>query len=157
MDDGEPRPEGQERGRKPGLERMVVDLVEKDVVPLITSSRRLWQIVAKLEVWRRKPEKALEANEKAWRAVTSQPGWESETEKRWDEVVEATVELADAYESLGEMERSGGLGAGEAVVAKDWRFKARSAVRGIVGKGKGSWDGRAGMETLKGKLEELRS
>jgi hypothetical protein len=27
------------------------------------------------------------------------------------------------------------------LVAKDWRFKSRSAVRGIMGKGKEFWDG----------------
>ena len=99
----------------PGLPKMTVQLVEKKVVPLITASPGLWQLVAKLAVWRNRPASALEAHEKAWRVVTGQPGWEHDTEKRWDEVVDATVELVDAYESFGGKVTTEGLGAGEAV------------------------------------------
>ncbi|KAL2352634.1 hypothetical protein BJ546DRAFT_988358 [Cryomyces antarcticus] len=142
---------------KPGIARMTVELVEKSVVPLITSSRRLWQIVARLALWRNRPTTALEANEKAWRAATNQPGWESGSESRWDEAVDATVELCDAYESLGPRERTEGLGAGGGeLVAKDWKFKARSAVRGIMGKGKDGWEGTPGWERLQGVLEDLK-
>ena len=141
---------------RPGLERLLVELVDQKIIPLITSSRRLWQIVAKLTLWRKKPGSSLEAQEKAWRVVTSQPNWEFGTEEQWDEVVDATVELCDAYESLGPKERTKGLGAGQEVVAKDWKFKARSAVRGIMGKGKSSWEGSKAWGRLKGKMEELR-
>lgn len=140
---------------KPGFERMLVELFDKHIVPLITSSRELWQMVAKLSLWRRKPEKALDAQEKAWRAVTVQPGWETESEKRWDGVVEATIELCDAYESLGPMERVDGMSAGT-LVAKDWKFKARSAIRGIMGKGRDSWEGTEGWERLKDALDQLK-
>ncbi|KAI9844185.1 MAG: hypothetical protein M1837_005785 [Sclerophora amabilis] len=142
---------------KPGLERMVVELVDKDVLPLITRSRRLWQIVARLNLWRKRPTSALEANEKAWRATISQPGWETGSEKRWDDIVDATIELVDAYESLGGMQRTEGLGAGDGqLVAKDWRFKARNAVRGIMGRGKESWEGTDGWDRLKERMEELK-
>ena len=47
------------------------------------------------------------------------------------------------------------MGAGEPV-AKDWKFKARSAVRGIMGRGKDSWEGTEGWERLKGVMEGLR-
>jgi len=71
-------------------------------------------------------------------------------------VVDATVELVDGYKSLGPKERGEGLGAHE-LVAKDWKFKARSAVRGIMGKGKGSWEDTEGWERLKGRLDDLKS
>ncbi|KAI9816266.1 MAG: hypothetical protein M1827_001867 [Pycnora praestabilis] len=149
-------PSGYDASR-PGLARMVVELMDKKVVPLITSSRRLWQTVAKLALWRNRPSSALEANEKAWRAVIGQPGWEFGAEGQWEGVVDATVELVDAYESLGLMERTEGLGAGEGeVVAKDWRFKGRSAVRGIMGRGKGSWEGTRDWERLSEALEGLK-
>ena len=141
---------------KPGYERMLVDLFDKHIIPLITSSAALWQMVAKLALWRGKPEKALEAQEKGWRAVTTQPGWETESERRWDAVVEATVELADAYESLGPREKTEGLAAGS-LVAKDWKFKARSAVRGIMGRGKDSWEDTEGWGRLKDVLEQLKT
>jgi len=141
---------------KPGLLKQVVEMVEKDVVPLITTNQRLWKIIAKLELWRKKPKAALDAHEKAWRAVNSRPGITDATEKQWDELVDATVELADAYESLGQLERTEGLGAGE-MVAKDWKFKARSAVRSVIGKGKMNWEGTKGWDRLEDCLGGLRS
>ncbi|KAH0605214.1 uncharacterized protein H6S33_005196 [Morchella sextelata] len=141
---------------KPGLAKMVVELVEKEVTPLITHQERLWRIVGKVALWRGRPRDALEAEEKAWRAVQARPGVTDSTEKAWDGLVDATVELVGAYESLGGMERTEGLGAGEPV-AKDWRFKARSAVRGVMGRGKESWEDSAGWERLKEALEGLKS
>jgi tetratricopeptide (TPR) repeat protein len=140
----------------PGLSRMIVRFIDEMVVPLITSSAPLWQLVSKLALWRHKPTAALEAEEKAWRAVTSQPGWESESEKRWDAVVDATVRLCDSYESFGPMTRTDGLGAGE-LVAKDWKFKARSAVRGIMNKGRECWGETAGFEKLQETTEGLKA
>lgn len=160
----------------PGLPKMTVQLVEKKVVPLITASAELWRLVAKLAIWRNRPASALDAHEKAWRVVTGQPGWEHDTEARWDGVVDATVELVGAYESLGEKTTTEGLGAGDKVceicvvvseemlvlttlqlVAKDWKFKSRSAIRGIKGRGKDSWEDTAGWERLESALEDLRS
>ncbi|KAF2771985.1 TPR-like protein [Teratosphaeria nubilosa] len=67
----------------------------------------------------------------------------------------ATVRLCDSYESLGPKERTEGMGAGE-MVARDWRFKARTAVRGILGKGKSYWEGTEGWERLMETLEGLK-
>ncbi|KAI4759267.1 TPR-like protein [Aureobasidium sp. EXF-3400] len=142
---------------KPGFERLLVEMFDKKIVPLITSSRELWQLYAKLCLWRKKPTTALDANEKAWRAVSSQPGWETESEDRWNVVVEATIDLCDAYESLGQMEKTEGMAAGSgALVAKDWKFKARSAIRSIMGKGKDCWEDTDGWERLKEALDGLR-
>jgi len=144
--------------KRSGYEGMVIDLVQKGITPLITSSRRLWLLTAKLSLHLQRPSAALAAYEKAWRVTTNQPGWDSgttETESLWKDVAEATSDLADAYESLGERTRESGLGAGE-VVAKDWRFKARSAIRGIVGRAKESWEGSPEMEMLRRKLDDLK-
>ena len=140
---------------QPGLARMFVKFMDESVVPLITGSADLWQLVGKLALWRNKPSFALDAEEKAWRAVTAQPGWETENEKKWNEVVEATVRLCASYESLGPKERTEGMGAGE-LVAKDWKFKARSAVRGILGKAKGAWEGTEGWEGLQEVMQGLK-
>ncbi|KAK4506103.1 hypothetical protein PRZ48_004068 [Zasmidium cellare] len=143
---------------QPGIARMVVKFIDQSVVPLITASAELWRLVAKLALWRNKPSTALDAEEKAWRAVTSQAGWETgESEARWNEVVEATVRLCEAYESFGPKERTEGMaaGAGEPVM-KDWKFKARSAVRGIMGRGKENWEGTEGWDRLKDVVDGLR-
>ena len=142
---------------QPGLPRMFVKFIDANVVPLITGSPDLWRLVSKLAIWRKKPSSALEAEEKAWRVVTAQPGWEEADEGKWRDVVEATLRLCDAYEGLGMMERTEGLGAGGGeVVEKGWRFKARSAVRGVMGKGKMAWKGTEGWEKLAEKAEELK-
>ncbi|CUS14040.1 unnamed protein product [Tuber aestivum] len=142
--------------KKPGLHRMVVELMEKDVVPLITKDGRLWKIYAKLALWRKRPKDALDAEEKAWRTTNSRPGIIDGTEEEWDELVGATIDLVDAYQSLGEMERTEGLGAGEPV-AKDWRFKARTTVRGVMGQGRQNWEDTKGWERLKESLEGLKA
>lgn len=139
--------------KKPGLWKMVVELVENDVVPLITKNGRLWKIVAKMSLWRKRPREALDAEEKAWRTVNSRSDIANGTEKEWDELVDATIDLVDAYQSLGDLGRTGGS---SELVAKDWRFKARTCVRGAMGKGKQNWEYTTGWERLKNSLEELK-
>ena len=145
--------------KRVGFERMVIDLVQKKITPLITSSRRLWLVTAKLSLYLQRPSATLSAYEKAWRVTLNQPGWESGTEEvkdAWKEVVDSTIDLLDGYESLGERSREAGMGAGE-LVAKDWRFKARSAVRSVLARAKEGWDADDGYEALSERLQELKS
>ncbi|KAF2109877.1 hypothetical protein BDV96DRAFT_604365 [Lophiotrema nucula] len=143
---------------KPGLPRMVNELIEKHIKPLITFSPKLWSILSTLYMHTNRPASALEAHEKAWRAVTAQPKWESGTEEQWNAVVDQTIDLVDAYESLGGRERTEGLAAGSGeLVAKDWKFKSRSAVRSVMGKAKDHWEDSTGWDRLKERLEDLKS
>ena len=142
-----------------GYERMILDLIQKKITPLITSSRRLWLVTAKLSLYLQHPSATLSAYEKAWRVTLNQPGWESGTQEvrsAWTQVVESTIDLLDGYESLGERIREGGMGAGE-LVAKDWRFKARSAVRSVLARAKTGWEGDDGYEILSERLKGLKS
>ncbi|MCJ1278317.1 hypothetical protein MMC21_006132 [Puttea exsequens] len=144
-----------------GLSKMVFDLVQKKITPLITSSRRLWLLVAKLSLYQKRPAATLSAYEKAWRVTLNKPGWDTgagtgAARETWLEVKDATVDLVDAYESLGERIRESGLGAGE-LVAKDWRFKARSALRSILARAKESWEGDEGYEALSARMQESKS
>jgi hypothetical protein len=142
---------------KPGLARLTNELIEQHVKPLITFSPQLWTILSTLYIHTNRPGSALECHEKAWRAVTSQPNWESKGEKEWNAVVTQTVDLVDAYETLGPRERAEGLAAGSGeLVAKDWKFKARSAARSVMGKGKDSWEDSGGWNRLNARLEELK-
>ncbi|KAE9988818.1 hypothetical protein EG328_007422 [Venturia inaequalis] len=142
---------------KPGLPKMLVQLLERDVTPLITGSAPLWRLISTLALARGRPSSALTAQEKAWRCVVSQPGWETGKESEWDGVVEATVDLVSAYETFGPKEKTEGLGAGGGeLVMKEWKFKSRSAVRGIMGRGKDSWEGTKGWDRLVEALEGLK-
>ncbi|RJE27207.1 hypothetical protein PHISCL_00448 [Aspergillus sclerotialis] len=138
-------------GTLPG---QILSLLDNSVVPLITHSASLWLLVARVELWREQPSKAFDAHEKAWRAAvasSSQGAFQMGDEKKWMEVVRATEKLVrDGYAKIGPMDREGQDGVEDAeLVAKDWRFKARSAVRGIMGKGKEFWEDSEGWERLK--------
>lgn len=118
-----------------GFPKLLTDLIQKKITPLITTSRRLWLLTAKLLLYQNRPAAALATYEKAWRATLNQPGWESgfgagsvvtrtgitrassdastSNEAKaakilWTEVVDATIDLVDAYESLGEREHERG-------------------------------------------------
>ena len=121
----------------------------------MTSSRQLWLIIAKLNIHLKRPLAALNTYEKAWRSTLNQPGWES-SKKQWKDVSDATIDLMDAYESLGERQRESGLGEGE-LVAKDWKFKSRSAARSILSRAKEGWEGDEAFEVLQERLKELKS
>jgi tetratricopeptide (TPR) repeat protein len=59
---------------KPGLPKMLTQLMERDVTPLITGSAPLWRLISTLALARNRPSSALTAQEKAWRCVVTQPG-----------------------------------------------------------------------------------
>lgn len=160
-DDSEAKSEQHEESRsKKGLEKMVIDLIQKKITPLITSSRRLWQLSAKLSLYLQRPLATLSAYEKAWRSTLNMPGWDSalsgEAKTLWKEVADATVELIDAYESLGDRTREAGMGEGEAV-CKDWKFKARSAARTVLSRAKEGWEGDGDYDMLSERLQELKA
>ncbi|GAD97302.1 conserved hypothetical protein [Paecilomyces variotii No. 5] len=148
------------RGTIPG---QIITLIDESVVPLITHSAPLWLLVARLEQFRNRPAKALEVHEKAWRAAvasSTQGAFQMGDEKKWMEIVKATERLVrEGYAKFGGMEKEGqeeGKSEGDTeLVAKDWRFKARSAVRGILGKGKEFWEGTEGWDRLKELQSEV--
>lgn len=123
---------GSEEIGRPGLVRMVVDLVDTKIVPLITGDERLWKIVGRLAEWRGKFAGVIEAYEKMFRVVNGR--YDVRTDRRsWGELVEATEEIIGIYRKFGDMQRSDGLAAGSgAVVMKDWKFKGRSLVRNVL-------------------------
>jgi tetratricopeptide (TPR) repeat protein len=134
----------------------IISLVDKNIVPLITHSSVLWLLVSRVEMFRNRPSRALDAHEKAWRATvaaSAQGAFQMGDEKPWMAVVRATEKLVrDGYARYGPMdheEKKGEDGAEAEMVMRDWRFKARSAVRGIMGKGKDFWEDSEGWELLK--------
>ena len=124
------------------LARAVIEMMDRDIVPLITKRVELYEMVEKLRLWQRDYKGALEAAEKAWRMSMNEEGW-LEKEDLWMSVVGTTERLVGAYENFGEEGK--------------WKGKARSAVRGVMGKGKDFWEGTKGWETLEGLMEELKA
>ncbi|RAK97910.1 tetratricopeptide repeat protein [Aspergillus ibericus CBS 121593] len=139
----------------------ILSLIDNNIVPLITHSAPLWLLVSRVEQFRDRPSKAFEAHEKAWRATVSsctQGAFQMGDEKKWMEIVRATERLIrDGYARYGPMDKEGEPKDAEVLVAKDWRFKARSAVRGILGKGKEFWEDSEGWTRLKEVQTEVGS
>ncbi|KAL3471816.1 hypothetical protein BJX99DRAFT_15386 [Aspergillus californicus] len=143
----------------------ILSLIETGVIPLITHSAPLWLLVSRVELFCERPSKALEAQEKAWRATvasSTQGAFQMGDEKKWMDVVVATERLVrNGYARFGPMDREDAAvsvpeGGETEIVAKDWRFKARSAVRGVMGKGKEFWEDGEGWARLKVLQEEVQ-
>jgi len=140
----------------------ILSLVDDNVVPLITHSAALWLVVSRVEMFRERPAAALEAQEKAWRATVAkyaQGAFQMGDEKPWLEIIRSTEKLVrEGYAKYGPMDREGQNVEGDQepeMVASDWRFKARSAVRGILGKGKDFWEDSEGWTRLKALQNEV--
>ena len=118
---------------------------------VITSSARCWRIVARVELWRKRPWAALECHEKAYRVMVHNPELES-SETIWNEIVDACEDLVSAFESLGEL--PGKHGARD-LVCKDWKYKARTTVRSLMSKGKDMWEDSPGWERLQNMKRDL--
>jgi tetratricopeptide (TPR) repeat protein len=134
------------------LARATIQMVQSEVVPLITKRSELWTLVEKLALYCRDFAEALACAEKAWRMASQGEQWLQEVEA-WKVVVAATDNLVSAYENYGPQEKTDGGGE----VEKAWKMKARSAVRGIMGKAKDPWEGTDEWDLLKQRLDELKS
>ncbi|AGO11606.1 AaceriADL177Cp [[Ashbya] aceris (nom. inval.)] len=126
------------------FQRSCVSLICDLLPSVITSSARCWRIVARVELWRKRPHAALECHEKAYRSMAHNADLET-NETIWNSTVDTCEELVAAYESLGPME--GKHGAGD-LVCRDWKYKARSTIKSLLNKGRNSWEGSEGWERL---------
>lgn len=133
------------------FQRSTTELICTELPKVITTNARLWRIVAKVEVWRKRPWAALEAYEKAARAMTLRPEVEYDA-KAWDDAVDAVADVVAAYENFGEM--PGRLGAGE-VVCEKWRYKAKQAIRSLMLRGKDVFEDSPGWDRLLQLRDEL--
>lgn len=132
------------------LARAAIQLFAEDIEPLITTRAELWELAEKLALYKKDYVNALLCAERAWRIVIADEAWETDGGK-WKEVVESTVRLVDGLESYGPLEQGG------KEVEKGWKMKARSAVRGVMGRARDAWEGSEGWETLEARLVELKN
>lgn len=150
------------------VERNINEMMEMEIVPLITTRSELWELVSRLRAWRRDFAGAVDASEKAWRCAVGGAGAGSmgggltvdaakettaknwlEDEEAWKVVVQRTDELVAVLENFGPQV--------EEIGPQKWKGKARSALRSVMGKGKEPWERSEGWETLKNLLEGLKS
>lgn len=154
------------------VERNVNEMMENEIVPLITTRSELWELVSRLRIWKRDFTGAIDASEKAWRAAvggaTSGPGsmggglavetakedartvarknW-LEDEDAWRVVIQRTDDLVAVLETCGPQVEG---------IGPKWKAKARSAIRSVMGKGKEAWEESQGWVTLKSLLDGLK-
>ncbi|KAK5043381.1 hypothetical protein LTR13_001152 [Exophiala sideris] len=146
---------GAGKSKLPHIARAFLSLVDTQVAPLVTSSSTLYELLSDISLWRRRPAQALLYSEKAWRAFLTQVStveeFDNVSEKQWDSVVDKTIWLMRKYRDLGptERERTGGQ------VEPKWRFKAKSAGRRVLGRGK-AWEGGEAWERLKKEIDDLK-
>ncbi|RMZ84938.1 hypothetical protein DV738_g334, partial [Chaetothyriales sp. CBS 135597] len=134
----------------PYTARALTTLIDKQITPLATSSVPLINLLARVATWRRRPADALGLYEKAWRAVTNKPGV-YDSAAGWKDVVASTELLVAKYRELGELERERTGGKVEA----NWQFKARTALRGVAGRGKENWEDTPEYSRLQDTLAAL--
>ncbi|KAF4125421.1 hypothetical protein GMORB2_4261 [Geosmithia morbida] len=142
-------------------ERLVVRMVEEDVVPLITRRSDLWSLVSRVRAWTRDYAGAIDAAERAWRAAmgSSSGGlsaassgadgvdWTTDKEA-WAVVVDRTDELASMLENWGSDVEA---------IGPKWKGRVRSAVRSVLGRAKESWEGTSGWVRLQGIMDGLKT
>lgn len=134
------------------LAKAVINMVNDEIVPLITKRGELYNLVEKLALYRKDYKGALAAAEKSWRMAMLDEAWLQE-KGAWQMVVAATDNLVSAYENYGPQEMANGE-----EVEKSWKTKARSAVRGVVGKARDAWeDSGEEWELVLQRLEELKT
>lgn len=135
--------------RQSYFQKNCLDFICNMVPSVVLHDSRIWRIIAKVDLWRKKPWLALEDYEKAYRAVINNPDLITD-ETVWKLAVSTCEDLVSAYENFGDLE--GRHGAGD-VICKDWKFKAKSTIRSLISKGKSSWEYTAEYE----QLQELKS
>ncbi|GAA5857947.1 hypothetical protein JCM1840_000979 [Sporobolomyces johnsonii] len=134
-----------------GLLRPVEHLINVSIVPHLSNSPRVFLAQARLCLWQADYAGALDAHLKAYRAaVVGNPAVEHDKAK-FVEAVERVETVVDMLENLGSKDGKDGQ-----LVAKDWKFQARSLVRTFLGKTKGAFEDEPEYEKLKELLAELK-
>lgn len=172
-------PDGLYEPPRGSVERNVNEMMENEIVPLITSRSELWELVSRLRVWRRDYQGAIDASEKAWRTAVggatsgassmgggltvdsakSRPeeegGGGGGNRGNWLEDKEAwQVVVQRTDELVAVLENYGTQVEG---IGEKWRGKARAAIRSVMGKAKENWEVSEGWLTLTGLLDGLRA
>ncbi|GAA5989416.1 hypothetical protein JCM5350_000697 [Sporobolomyces pararoseus] len=135
------------RGLYPRVER----LIKETILPNLSNSPRVFLAQARLCLWQADYAGALDAHLSAYRSLVV--GNES-IEHDKDKFVEATQRVEEVVEMLENLGTKDGKD-GE-MIAKDWKFQARSLVRTFLGRTKGAFEDEPEYEKLKELLAELR-
>ncbi|KAG4300744.1 hypothetical protein PCK1_002821 [Pneumocystis canis] len=138
-------------GEERGFLKYAIDLIVNIIPPLITSNPLLWKIVAKINIWRDNPSNALDAYIKSYQIWISKGNIDTNKDV-WIGAVESAMELVDAYKKFGSLkDHTGNL------IAPDWKFKARSVLQSLKGKGQICWSESEEFDEINKCLKEFKN
>ncbi|KAG5518076.1 hypothetical protein PMAC_003262 [Pneumocystis sp. 'macacae'] len=138
-------------GKEKGFLRHAIDLITVVIPPLITSNPLLWKFVAKIDIWRKKPLNALEAYIKSYHLWISKSDININKDV-WRGTVESAVELINAYKKFDSIkDHTGNL------IISDWKFKTKSILRTLKGKGQMFWNGSKELIMISEYLKEFQN
>ena len=163
------------------LTRRVFDLIERQILPRISSSPRVFRAYARLLMFQSRYGEALQAHMNAYR-LTRAGGGGSEnsgnihTAEEWHEAVEDVEEIVDVLRNLGpkarpEEQKSLGPADGttESIADKDiptnsmalknfnWPLQTRSILRSFLGRTRRDFGDEPEFSRLEELLEEIRN
>ncbi|GAA5900066.1 tetratricopeptide repeat-containing protein EMW1 [Sporobolomyces salmoneus] len=135
------------RGLFPRVER----LINTTILPNVSNSPRVFLAQARLCLWQRDYAGALDAHLKAYRSLVVGNESIEHDKAKFIEATERVEEVVEMLENLGTKDGKDGE-----MIAKDWKFQARSLVRTFLGRTKGAFEDEPQYEKLKELLAELR-
>ncbi|GAA5942169.1 tetratricopeptide repeat-containing protein EMW1 [Sporobolomyces koalae] len=135
------------RGLYPRVER----LISTTILPNLSNSPRVFLAQAKLCMWQADYAGALDAHLKAYRALVVGNESIEHDRAKFVEATQRVEEVVEMLENLGTKDGKDGE-----MIAKDWKFQARSLVRTFLGRTKGAFEDEPEYEKLKEMLAELR-
>ncbi|KTW29043.1 tetratricopeptide repeat-containing protein EMW1 [Pneumocystis jirovecii RU7] len=138
-------------GKERGFLRHAIDLITVKIPPLITSNPLLWKFVAKINIWRNKPLDALEAYIKSYHIWISKSDINTNKDV-WTGTVESAVELIDTYKNFGLIKDHT-----DNLIISDWKFKAKSILRTLKGKGQMFWTESKELVIINEYLKEFQN
>ncbi|GAA6016062.1 hypothetical protein JCM11491_000656 [Sporobolomyces phaffii] len=135
------------RGLFPRVER----LIATTILPHLSTSARVFRAQAQLLLWQADYAGALDAHLKAYRALVVGNEAIEHDRAQFVDATHRVEEVVDMLENLGTKDGTDGD-----MIAKDWKFQARSLVRTFLGRTKGAFEDEPEYDKLKELLAELR-
>jgi hypothetical protein len=163
------------------LTRRVLDLIERQILPRISSSSRIFRAYARLLVSQSRYSDALEAHMNAFRLTTAGGGKNESisTREEWREAVVDVEEIIDVLRNLGPktveeqklLSSKDDSGDGEeekftdkdvntnrksSLITKNWSLQARSILRSFMGRTRRDFEDEPEFSKLEELMEEIR-
>ncbi|KAJ2823153.1 hypothetical protein IWW50_003903, partial [Coemansia erecta] len=173
--------EDEARAKERRLTAQIEALLVRKIEARVSSSAPVWRAMADYWFWRHDYVHCLDCYVKAYRCISQMPQV-SYAPPVFSDAVNAALELVSMYENLGDKTQVVRVAAAESTdqqtpadtadadvvsaerktvaveqpVCADWKHQTKMLLRGLIGKGKESFDGTPAFTRLTDALSELR-